>query len=142
MSLTQIISNKSIKISNPKGNLNKLLDINSRTYSKFGEVYLTKIKYNKIKGWKKHKKIDSNIFLINGSVLFIIVNKINNKISFKEYFLSIKKNNHIYIPKNNFFAFQGLSKTPAVLLNLASLPHNKNETIEKKINNFKYKWKI
>ena len=142
MTSTQITSNKSIRIFNPKGNLNKLMDIHSSSYSKFGEIYLTKIKYNKVKGWKKHKKIDSNIFLISGSVVFIIVKKIKNKFIFHEYFLSVSKNNHIYIPKNNFFAFQGLSKNPAILLNLASLPHDKNETLEKKISYFSYKWKV
>ena len=106
MTLTQITSNKSIRIFNAKGNLNKLMDIYSSSYSKFGEIYLTKIKYNNIKGWKKHKKINSNIFLISGRVVFIIVKKIKNKFTFQEYFLSTHKNNHIYIPKNNFFAFQ------------------------------------
>ena len=79
MSSTQIISEKSKRIFNAKGSLRKLLDINSKNYLKFGEIYFSKIKYNKIKGWKKHKKIDSNIFLLSGKVLFVTVKKTNNK---------------------------------------------------------------
>jgi dTDP-4-dehydrorhamnose 3,5-epimerase len=142
MSSTQIISEKSKRIFNAKGSLRKLLDINSKNYSKFGEIYISKIKYNKIKGWKKHKKIDSNIFLLSGRVLFVSVKKINNRFFFYEHFLSSVKNDYIFIPKNNFFAFYGLSKKEAVILNLASFPHSKNETIEKKISYFNYKWKI
>ena len=143
MTINQFVCSENKKIFNPKGSLRKLLDINSKTYTNFGEIYLTKIKYKTIKGWKCHKKMNSNIFLLQGKILFVLLKKINDKkYYFDEQILSVNKINHIYIPKNNFFAFCGLSKKQSTLLNFASVPHNKNELIEKELNFFNYKWKI
>lgn len=142
MSIKQVVYSENKKIYNPKGSLRKLLDINSKTYTNFGEIYLTKIKYKTIKGWKCHKQMNSNIFLLEGETLFVLLKKINKKYYFDEQILSVNKINHIYIPKNNYFAFCGLSKKQSTLLNFASVPHNKNESIEKELNFFNYKWKI
>lgn len=76
---------------------------------------------------------------INNKPFHNSVKKINNRFFFYEHFLSLFKNDYIFIPKNNFFAFYGLSIKEAVILNLAFFPHYKNKTIEKKINFFNYK---
>lgn len=132
---------KSIKISNYKGNLKKLINKKSLLYKGFGELYLTSIKKNKIKGWKLHKKKHSNIFLISGKVMFVFVNILKTKNLYKEYLLDSNINNHIYIPPNIYFCFKGISKTPATLINFSSLEHDDKEVINKKLNFFGYKWK-
>ena len=82
MNLKKVKIYKSKKIYNINGNLSKLLSKKSLSYKNFGELYLTNIKYKSIKGWKYHKKMISNIFLISGKVKFVIVEKKNNKIIF------------------------------------------------------------
>ena len=57
------------------------------------------------------------------------------------FYLLLKMIIFLYL-KIIFLLFYGLSKKEAVILNLASFPHSKNETIEKKISYFNYKWKI
>ena len=110
MSSTQIISEKSKRIFNAKGSLRKLLDINSKNYSKFGEIYISKIKYNKIKGWKKHKKIDSNIFLLSGKVLFVTVKKqIINFFFMNTFYLLLKMIIFLYL-KIIFLLFMAYQK--------------------------------
>ena len=141
MNLKQVQLSKCKNIYNQKGNLKKLLDLESKSFLSFGEIYLTKIKYRNIKGWKSHKKMNSNIFLLSGKVMFIIVEIKKKEIKFHEYILSMKTNDHIFIPKNKFFSFYGLSKTQSVLLNLSSIKHDTNETVEKNLDYFEYKWK-
>ena len=58
-------------IFNSKGNIIKLININSTNYNGFGELYISKINYGKIKGWKKHTKMKMNIFVISGKVQFV-----------------------------------------------------------------------
>ncbi len=135
---TKIIKTKIIN--NKYGNLRKLLDKKSSSYNSFGEIYLTNIKYKKIKGWKYHKKMISNIFLISGKVKFVVVKKMNNKIDFCEFILNSKDYNQIFIPNKTFFAFTGLSKKESTLINFASILHNDKESVNLKLNEFSYKW--
>ena len=131
---------KTKKILNINGNLRKLISKKSLYYDKFGELYLTNIKYKSIKGWKYHKKMISNIFLISGKVKFVIVEKKNNKINFLEYILNSKNKNHILIPNKTYFAFTSLSKTESTLINFASIVHDKKESMSFNLNEFNYKW--
>lgn len=135
---TKIIKTKII--SNVNGNIIKLLSKNSLSYRSFGEIYLTNIKFKKIKGWKYHKKMISNIFLISGKVKFVIAKNFNNKIDFHEFILNTKNHNQIFIPNKTFFAFTGLSKKESTLINLASTVHDDNESVNLKLNEFNYKW--
>lgn len=140
MNLKKVKIYKSKKIYNINGNLSKLLSKKSLSYKNFGELYLTNIKYKSIKGWKYHKKMISNIFLISGKVKFVIVEKKNNKIIFVEHILSSENKNHIYIPNKTYFAFTGLSKTESTLINFASIVHDKKESLSFNLSEFNYKW--
>jgi hypothetical protein len=42
-----------------KGNIIKMMSSNNK--NKFGELYISIIKKNKIKGWKFHKKMHMNL---------------------------------------------------------------------------------
>ena len=49
-------------ITNSKGNIIKLIRKDSKNFSNFGELYISKINYGKVKGWKKHTNMKMNIF--------------------------------------------------------------------------------
>tara|TARA_B110000444_G_C18596114_1_gene480781 strand:- start:201 stop:602 length:402 start_codon:yes stop_codon:yes gene_type:complete len=126
---------QSVNIINKLGSLSKLISKNDKYFNKFGEAYLTKIKHNKIKGWKLHKKMISNIFLIKGKVEFVIFK--DNKF----YKLQLNKNfNRIFINKNTYFAFKGLSEKESILINFSSTVHDKNESETIPLKKFSYKW--
>jgi dTDP-4-dehydrorhamnose 3,5-epimerase len=126
---------QSVNIINKLGSLSKLISKNDKYFNKFGEAYLTKIKHNKIKGWKLHKKMISNIFLIKGKVEFVIFK--DNKF----HKLQLNKNyNRIFINKNTYFAFKGLSEKESILINFSSIVHDKNESETIPLKKFNYKW--
>ena len=84
MSLSKIKTIK-LKIStNPKGDVLKYLTIKNKYFKRFGEVYFTEIKKNKIKGWNFHKKCWCLLAVPFGKVKFTFAKNINTK----------KKNNH------------------------------------------------
>ena len=140
MSKIPILKNSKL-ILNKKGNLKKLLNKKSIFYKSFGELYSTSIKYNMIKGWKLHKSMVSNIFLISGKVKFVFVITNKRNIVFEEFSLDEKRKNHIFIPSNIFYGFKGLSKSASILINLSSTLHSDKELINKKLDYFDYKWK-
>ena len=71
-------------MSNRKGKITKILSKNSRN---FEEVYLSHVKYNSIKAWKKHSLENINLTVIKGKVKFVFYEQKKN--SFQNIILSV-----------------------------------------------------
>mgnify|MGYP001240888218 CR=1 FL=1 len=127
------------KISNRKGKIIKILSKNSRNFKKFGEVYLSHVKYNSIKAWKKHSLANINLTVIKGKVKFVFYDQKKN--SFQNIILGEKINRIIFIPKRCWFGFKGLNKTENIILSVSSHLSNKKEIIRKDLNEIKFNWK-
>jgi len=142
MSQNKVQTFSSDIISNTKGNITKLINKNSITFKKFGEVYSTRIKPNKIKAWKMHLKMHSNLFVLVGKVQFVTIRRdFNNNLIYDSFIISQKDNNHILIPKKIIFGFKCLDKKESLIINFASIVHDKNESINFKLTDFQYGWK-
>ena len=67
MEKTNKINISGVKINNLKtfltdgGSVGHVIKKNDKNFFGFGEVYYTSIKYNKIRGWKLHKKMIVNL---------------------------------------------------------------------------------
>jgi dTDP-4-dehydrorhamnose 3,5-epimerase len=126
---------------NKNGNIIKIInkDIFNKDW-KFGELYLSNVKFNILKGWHYHKKQTSCLFVLNGKVKFVTYDQVNNK--FKSFILdgasNIKKSIIIY-PKT-WYAFQGLGFKDNFILNLSNSLHSKKYSIKKNIEKFNYRW--
>jgi hypothetical protein len=118
-------------ISNKLGDIHKII-----FYKKINtELYISKIKKNRIKGWNYHKRCTCRLFLISGSVnikIYIKEKKIKNiKLRLNAY-------NSIRIPPKNFFLIKNSSKKEAIVLNCFNGRHKKNEYIKKEFSFYKY----
>ena len=112
---------------------------------KFGECYISFIKYGHIKGWKKHLKNSLNIVVPLGKIKFVIFddsNKSKNKNPFKEFVLCRENYCRLFIPPKLWVAFQGLDKKNSYLLNMIENLHDPNESINQKIENISYNWEF
>ena len=68
-----------LKIKNKKGNILKIINKKHKYFKNFGEIYFSKIKKNKIKGWNLHKRFYCHITICYGDVFEIERSKIKNK---------------------------------------------------------------
>ena len=103
------------------GNVFKFFDNNF--ISNIKEVYFSTIKYKKVKGWKQNNSIDQFLYVIQGSVKFVIYQEKKKKI----YSISLGHNHKyskIIIKKNDWYAFQGLSKKNLIASALKKLHKN------------------
>ena len=133
--------NKTLSIFNSKGSLKKLISNKDVYFKGFGELYTTKIKFNKVKAWKKHNKMTSNIFILSGKVQFVFPSASKNKkIIFKKLILSSDGRNHLLIPPKYVFGFKGLHKKESILINFSNINHNDSEVENFNLNFFDYKW--
>ena len=127
MSLNKIKTIK-LKIStNPKGDVLKYLTKKNKYFKKFGEVYFTEIKKNKIKGWNFHKKCWCLLAVPYGKAKFTFAENINSK---KKTIIIGKKNySLIVVPPRIWFNFMSIKKI-SLVVNTLNHVHNKNETLK------------
>ena len=67
--LYKIIKIKRIK--NQKGDIIKIVNSRKKYFRGFGELYFSKVKRNKIKGWNYHKRNTCLLTFYKTSTLFI-----------------------------------------------------------------------
>tara|TARA_B100001248_G_C27352480_1_gene442057 strand:- start:879 stop:1235 length:357 start_codon:yes stop_codon:yes gene_type:complete len=102
-------------ISNPKGDLFKIISKKSKLFYKFGEIYLSEVKPNLFKGWKYHEKNTQLFTVIKGSVEFQFIKKkkhFKKTISFPANLFIIK------VPSKTKYCFKCKSNTKSLILNL------------------------
>jgi|LULK01.1.fsa_nt_gb dTDP-4-dehydrorhamnose 3,5-epimerase len=125
-------------IINSKGNIIKLIKKDTKNFQGFGELYISKINYGSVKGWKKHTRMKMNIFVISGKVQFVFFHEKLNK--FQKVTISNYRTG-LFVPNNIWFAFKGVSNTKEnLVMNFSNIIHKDNESINKDLSCFKYKW--
>jgi len=140
MEQIEIIKKKIIH--NSKGDIIHILKKNDSNFKSFGEMYLSTIKKQKIKGWNFHKKMHMNLIVLKGRIKFVFLDRRKKSInynSFLEVELSDKCFKIIKVPSNIWFAFKGLNKE-SFILNTANILHDPLEQIKKPLSYIKYKF--
>ena len=125
------------QINHPKGDIYHAIKKSDVGFNGFGEAYFSTINESQIKGWKKHSKMTLNLIVPIGEIEFIIYNQDKN-----EYFnikLSQKNYKRLTILPNLWLAFRGLGKNN-VLLNVASIEHDPNESENIELKEISYEW--
>lgn len=125
------------QIYHPKGDIFHAMKKSDIGFDGFGEAYFSTINQNDIKGWKKHTKMTLNIVVPVGNIEFVVYDE-----KTKEFFSTkLSHNNYqrLTVKAGLWMAFKGLDKYN-MLLNLASIEHDPNETINIGIEEIKYEW--
>jgi dTDP-4-dehydrorhamnose 3,5-epimerase len=117
------------RISHPKGDILHALKSSDNSFSQFGEAYFTSIISGEIKGWKKHTKMCLNLIVPLGSVTFYIHDE-HEKVT-KAFTVNAKNYNRITIEPGLWVAFKGNDNKLNLILNIASIEHDANESINK-----------
>ena len=108
-------------------------------YEGFGEAYFSQINPGIIKAWKLHKKMTMNLVVPIGEVKFVFVDDIQ---SVREEVIGFNNYSRLTVPPGIWFGFQGLSKSPSLLLNIANIEHAPEEVERKELDDFKYNWEL
>ena len=125
------------QIKNPKGDIFHAMKRSDAGYDGFEEAYFSTINKEDIKGWKKHTKMTLNIIVPVGEIEFIIYDE--DKREFESIKLSQKNYQRLTLKPNLWMAFRGIGSYN-MLLNLASIEHDPEESHNKSIEDIKYAW--
>lgn len=124
-------------VKNKNGIILKILNNKQRNLKLYKDAYFSFVKFNKIKGWKKHKRMTMNLMVPVGKVKFVFCD--DDK--FRSIIIGDNRFCKIIVPPNIWFAFKGISKGKNVVFNLANVKHNDKEVVRKRNNEIKYNWK-
>ena len=121
------------QITHPKGDIFHAMKASDDGFSGFGEAYFSTINLGEIKGWKKHTEMTLNLVVVTGEIDFVVHD--NNSF----YSVRLSKNNYqrLTVGPGLWLAFKGLS-VESMLLNLASIEHNPNESENVDLYGFDY----
>ena len=126
----KIVPLKIIKVKS--GNVMHILKKKELKNWNFAEAYFSKIKFNKVKAWKQHKKMTLNLSVPYGKVKFVFYSHEVNR--FKVIEVGKKNYVRLTVPPKVWFGFKGISKGESIILNISNLVH-----IEPK-NKISFKW--
>lgn len=127
---------KSKLVNSKDGKITKLLSKkNLKKTWKFGEIYISSFKKNVVKNWNFHKFQTSSLFVLEGKVKIIVV----ERKKFKVFNLDEKNPKTLIIPPKTWYVFKGLDKKNS-LMNLSDKIHNPKDSIKKEIGFFKFNW--
>jgi len=123
-------------IDNPKGSIYHAMKESDVGYTGFGEAYFSTVSYGEIKGWKKHTEMTLNLIVISGEIEFVLYD-LND-------FMSIRLSNSNYcrltVKPGIWMGFKGISTDRNMLLNIASIEHNPNESVNMGLEELPYEW--
>ena len=107
----------------------------------FGEVYFSQVS-EKVRGWKYHKKMVSNLIVCNGEIRFVVADARPESHTLGQ-FLDITLNTsdaymRLTIQPGLLLAFQG--RPSGILVNIASVEHDPEEAQTLPLDTFDFNW--
>jgi len=124
-------------IENENGPIMHALKNSDNEFIRFGEIYFSEIYFGKIKGWKRHSRMNMNLIVPEGFVKFVFYDSKLNY--FEEYEIGLKNYFRISVPPGLWFAFKGLEKKNLVM-NIADIEHDPSESEKKQLLEISYNW--
>ena len=129
------------QIHDDRGAVFHVMKSSDKQFDKFGEVYISKINNNVIKGWKFHKEMKQNFCVPFGQLKLVLFDNRENsqtKGLINEIILDDSKNyKRVTIPKNIWYSFKCLSESYCLLLNISNIEHDPFESKTLDINSTK-----
>jgi dTDP-4-dehydrorhamnose 3,5-epimerase len=122
-------------IPNTKGDILHAMKATDESFIGFGEAYFSCLNKGAVKGWKKHTEMTLNLIVVFGKIKIVVFNQ-------KKYYeIILSKDNYhrLTIRPGLWVSFQGLSNNN-ILLNLANIVHNPNESENVDLSSFDYDW--
>ena len=130
-------------ISHPKGNVFHAMKKSDPGFNGFGEAYFSTINRGDIKGWKKHLRMTMNMVVPVGEIRFVLHDDRQDsptKGSFFDVCLSQRNYMRMTVPPGVWMGFEGLGKDLNLLLNMADMEHDPEESQNRALDSFAFEW--
>jgi dTDP-4-dehydrorhamnose 3,5-epimerase len=107
----------------------------------FGEAYFSWVEGGAVKAWKRHIRMTMNVVVPVGRVRFVFHGaNAEGDLQLRVEEIGVDRYVRITVPAGIWFGFQGLNKSPSLVLNIASIPHDPNEVERLAMTDINYVW--
>ena len=128
----------------PGGDVLHGIKINDIGYKNFGEAYFTTIEPGAIKAWKRHRQMTLNLIVPIGEVRFVMYDSRQYSESNGKYceieINRVKNYSRLTVPPMVWVGFKGLGKNISLILNIADIQHDPQESDNLDMDNIAYNW--
>lgn len=128
------------EIAGANGNVLHGLKNTSIGYCGFGELYFSWILRNRVKGWKKHKRMTMNLVVPVGIVRFVFFSP--SREVYREYIIGEKNYKRLTVPPGIWFAFQGVEHDRSLVINISDIVHDPEESDRMDLDKFSFDWNL
>lgn len=145
MQIEGIVLSKLKQISVSDGDIYHAIKKSDDEFFGFGEAYFSQVNFDKIKGWKLHKKMILNLVVPFGMVQFVVFDDRPTSPTRGEFFdVILSPNNYqrLTIFPGLWVSFKGVGKGLNMLLNIASIEHDPAESVVKELKEIPYDWEL
>lgn len=120
------------QISDARGAVLHMLRTDSPGFHGFGECYFSEVSPGAVKAWKLHRRQTQNLAVPIGRIRLVICDlRPESMTPGKIVDIELSRPDHYFritIPPGLWYGFSCLSKTPALLVNCADIPHDPEES--------------
>ena len=135
------------QIFDERGKVMHMLDVNSSTFSSFGEIYFSCTYPGVVKAWHLHKEMTLNYAVIQGEIKIVLFD--DRPISptrgqVEEIFVSPENYMLVTVPPKVWNGFKCVGLETAIVANCATIPHDPSEIsrLEPTDSSIPYSWDL
>ena len=125
------------QIAHEKGDVFHAIKASSDGFHGFGEAYFSCVNHSEIKGWKQHTKMVLNLVVICGEIQFYIYDDVTKKVD--TVILGRSNYQRLTVLPGMWVAFQGVGEVDNILLNISSIEHDPEESLNMPLDAFPFK---
>ena len=141
MKLADILVTPLSRIDTKDGDVLHAMKQKDTGYDGFGEAYFSWVFAGAIKAWKRHTQMTMNVVVPLGQVRFVFRCLNSDGIEeFRVEEIGVDRFVRITVPPNIWFGFQGLQTPHNLLLNIANIPHDPDESEHLALTDINYDW--
>ena len=118
------------RIPDERGMVMHMLRRDAPYFERFGEIYFSVAYPGVVKGWHRHTRMTLNYAVVSGMIKLVLYDdrpKSPTRAQIQELFVGEHNYCLVKIPPMVWNGFKGISATPAILANCATLPHDPAE---------------
>jgi dTDP-4-dehydrorhamnose 3,5-epimerase len=141
MKLADIILTPLARIETAGGDVLHAMKQSDVGYAGYGEAYFSWVSHGAVKAWKRHTRMTMNVVVPVGQVRFVFHDmNADEADAFRVEEIGVDYYARITVPPGIWFGFQGLNQTQSLVLNIANIPHDKNEVERLMQTDINYTW--
>ena len=137
------------KIPDERGCIYHMLRNDEPIFEKFGEIYISVVYPDVIKGWHLHEKMTLNYAVVQGMIKLVLYDDREDSATsgnLMELFIGEENYCLVKIPPKIWNGYKGVGAKPALVANCATLPHDSSSSEMERLDPFSdkipYDWEL